>query len=117
MVESLFRHQREFIASSCSDIPASVGSGLRIAEEIKRIQCFARAHVGRHQVYSDLYLLCEGVLPLVPPPVIDRGHHTIPGLGGTQNKTWRGMAVDGVAMCCCCCCSLSGASTRQGTHL
>jgi len=55
MVECLFHHQREFLASSCSDSSASAGSGLRIAEEIKRIQSFANKHVfspySRHLQY------------------------------------------------------------------
>ena len=53
MVETLFHHQRQFLASSCSDRSASGGSGLMQAEEIKRIQNTATANVRKD--YFTLY--------------------------------------------------------------
>ena len=47
LVESLFIHQRQFLSSSCSGSLASAGSGLRQAEDIKRIQNIASKNV-RH---------------------------------------------------------------------
>ena len=99
MVECLFQHQREFLASSCSAIPASAGSGLRIAEEIQRIQSFAGEHVSSS---SYPLLCCIGL--------------TVPALG------WVVLRHSSAQVLCTeyrvhstACLSMSGASTVLGT--
>ena len=86
MVETLFHHQRQFLASSCSDATATGGSGLMQAEEIKRIQNMAAQHV-RTNLKHPTHLLstslqCAGDQSVLPAAELHSQHCHSPGVGG-----------------------------------